>query len=207
MTDRMTNDEIQMTNEFRMTNVKPVVNPIRAYSSFGLRHSFIKHQFAILLGPLLLAGQVKFLADQPASPPAETSRAVTYRNDRRPDGPFSIHIVKVDRSRADYEFVTAHARGTVLGLGTVSAQVRLVPPEAGRPIAAINGHFFQRDSDFYNGDPMGLQILNGDLVSGPNHSECFWIDAQWNPHITNVESPFKITWPNGEMAPFGLNEP
>src|SRR5262249_31677283 len=75
------------------------------------------------------------------------------------------------------------------------------------PIAAVNGDFYQRDSQYYNGDPMGLQVLNGELVSGPNHSECFWIDADGNPHITNVASQFKVTWPKGETTRFGLNEP
>ena len=135
----------------------------------------------------------------------ERGRAVTYRNDH-PHVPWSIHIVTVDRSRTDYELVTTLARGTIFGLSPISTQVKSIPPELGRPIAAVNGDFYQRESPTHNGDPMGLQILNGELVSGPNHSECFWIDTNGNPQIGRVVSQFKITWPKGEVTPFGLNE-
>src|SRR5262249_16785449 len=171
--------------------------------SFGIRPLAL----VVLCGAVFLCGSENFLADEPTPSAPETSRAVTYRNDRRSEGPLSIHIVRIDRSRTDYEFVTTPARGTVIGLSPVSAQVRLIPPEMGRPIAAVNGDFYQRDSQYYNGDPMGVQVLNGELVSGPNHSECFWIDADGNPHITNVVSQFKVTWPKGETTRFGLNEP
>jgi exopolysaccharide biosynthesis protein len=94
----------------------------------------------------------------------------------------------------------------MFGMSVVSRQVQMIPPEAGRPVAAVNGDMFQ-SSYACPGDPDGLQIVRGELVSGPHPTRvCFWIDAQGNPHRTNVLSRFHVIWPNGARTPFGLNE-
>ncbi len=136
----------------------------------------------------------------------ERGPAVSYMADTVEDVPWSIHIVKIDRSQTNYSFETTLGRSNQLGMSVVSEQVKMLPPELGKPMAAVNGDFY-KNSGQYPGDPEGIQIVQGELVSGPRptHS-CFWIDASGSPHITNVQSGFKVTLPDGRAAPFALNE-
>jgi hypothetical protein len=75
----------------------------------------------------------------------------------------------------------------------------------GRALAGVNGDFYLRDNPTYAGDPRGLQILNGDLISAPD-TVCVWFDADGNPHLDEVKDEFRVTWPDGRKTPFGLNE-
>jgi hypothetical protein len=139
----------------------------------------------------------------PAVP--EFARGISYTNHRVAGVPWSINIVRVDRSRPELELHSTHARGTVMGLGTLSEQIRSIKPEIGVPLAGVNGDFYQRDR-VYAGDPRGLQIVEGDLISSPTGGVSLWVDANGQPHVANVVSRLKITWPGGETTPIGLNE-
>src|SRR6185295_6033608 len=75
----------------------------------------------------------------------------------------------------------------------------------GIPVAAINGDFYQRDGP-YAGDPRGLQIMEGELISAPARGASFCIDAIGEPHTINAASLLQVIWPNGLTSPLGLNE-
>lgn len=131
---------------------------------------------------------------------------LTYWNERRAEGPWSIHVVKVDRSRNDLRFRSMLARNTVLGLSSLSQQIRSVPASAGKVVAAINGDFYVVDQNPYQGDPRGLQVLAGELVSSPGDQVAFWVDASGEPHAESVESKMTITLPDGTSLSARLNE-
>ena len=142
---------------------------------------------------------------------SQGSDGFTYRNDKQPargrEGPWSIHILKIDRSARDLELHSTLARGTVLGLSTLAEQVRSLPKSLGEPLGAINGDFYVvEERNPYRGDPRGLQILDGELVSSPADQSTFWIDAAGHPQATNVLSQLIVTWPDGRTTPLGLNE-
>jgi exopolysaccharide biosynthesis protein len=146
------------------------------------------------------------LATASAEPTAAKSNdGISYRNDRIPSEPWSIHVLKIDRSRKDLIFYSAHARNKVLAVSMIADQARTVPREIGRAIAGVNGDFYVRDSPTYSGDPRGLQIVNGELISAPD-TVCVWFDADGNPHLDEVKGNFTVTWPNGSKTPFGLNQ-
>ncbi|MBK8001533.1 MAG: phosphodiester glycosidase family protein [Verrucomicrobia bacterium] len=136
-------------------------------------------------------------------------KGITYKNDRIESAPWSVHVVKVPRNDPTLEVRSTLARETVLGLSRVSDQALDVPSSVGTPLAGVNGDFYEREGSRYAGDPRGLQIVEGDLVSEPtgNSSYCaFWIDADGNPHIDDVVPQFKATFPGGKSFKFGLNE-
>jgi hypothetical protein len=135
----------------------------------------------------------------------KTEPGLTYTNVRVASVPWSIHVLKIDRSRKDLTFFAAHARDKVLGVSFIRDQARAVPREIGRAIAGVNGDFYVRDTPPYTGDPRGLQILNGDLISGPD-TVCVWFDGDGNPHLDEVKGDFNVTWPDGRKTPFGLNQ-
>ena len=106
--------------------------------------------------------------------------------------------------KSPFEVRAVHAGGYAVGLGRLSDQARLLASEQATPMAAINGDFYQRGGP-YAGDPRGLQIVDGELISAPSGSASFWIDALGEPHATNTTSLLEVTWPDGTTAPVGLN--
>src|SRR5438874_2070016 len=136
----------------------------------------------------------------------EAEPGIFYKNDRFPEVPWSIHIVKVERNHREFDFVTTKAKDTVLGLSTLTEQIKSIPPDAGTPTVAINGDFYKTERERYPGDPRGLLIIRGELVSSPIDRACMWVDSDGNPRITNVISRFAATLPGGESLAMGLNE-
>jgi hypothetical protein len=139
--------------------------------------------------------------NKPSTPPP----GITYTNYQMPSIPWSIHVVKVDRGNRALEIHSMHAGGGALGLSALSEQIALVNPALGRPVAAINGDFYQRDKA-YAGDPRGAQIINNEVISAPSGGAVFWTDVLGDPHLTNVVSLFQVTWPDGSVTSCGLNE-
>ncbi|EEF61907.1 phosphodiester glycosidase family protein [Pedosphaera parvula] len=119
--------------------------------------------------------------------------------------PWSIHVARLERSHKELDLVSTLAQGKIVGLSSVANQVKTFPAGSGKPLVAVNGDFFVIAKGPYQGDPLGLQILNGELVSAPNGAS-FWKDAEGNLFLDNVQSKFSILLPKGEKIPFGLNE-
>jgi hypothetical protein len=132
---------------------------------------------------------------------------IQYYCDSNPRIPLAVHVVRIDRSHADLEFHTTLGGGREIGLAALSDQVNYINPKFGKAVAAINGDYFYHDRPF-QGDPMNLQILRGgELVSGPGDDRAFlYFDAKGEPHLTNAVAAFTVTWPDGKVAPIGLNE-
>lgn len=133
-------------------------------------------------------------------------RGLAYFHDTVREVPWSMHVLKLDRARRDLELHAVLGHGNRFAMATVPELIGFLPPAWGRPIAAINGDLYNDHPD-YQGDPKGLQIVNGELVSSPSLTRvCFWLDAAGQPHRDDVRSRFEVTWPDGEVLPFGLNE-
>jgi hypothetical protein len=135
--------------------------------------------------------------------PVDTT-GLGYTNFRVSDIPWSIHVVRVTRSNSLYEVHSLHAGKKAIGLDTLSEQLGLLDPALGSPVAAVNGDFYQRDRT-YAGSARGLQVVDGELISGPGRKYSFWIDAADEAHLTNVTALFEVTWPDGTKSPFRLN--
>jgi hypothetical protein len=67
--------------------------------------------------------------------------AISYQHEKVSNGPWSIHVVKFDRSQRDLELRTTLSQETIFGLSTLVEQVRALPQQAGSPVAALNGRF------------------------------------------------------------------
>lgn len=135
----------------------------------------------------------------------EVGPGLTYVHERIGDVPWAIHILKIDRQSADFRLISSLAQGTIFGLAGISKHVGAVPSDLGTPIAAINGDFYHIAVGPYQGDPTGLQIVQGELVSAPG-GPSFWIDSAGKPQIGEVQSQLKVTWPDSSTTPIGLNE-
>ncbi len=140
---------------------------------------------------------------------ASLDNGITYTNERIRSEPWSAHVVKVSLGDPSLEVRATLARGTVLGLSTVSEQALDIPASVGTPLAGVNGDFYEREGSRYPGDPRGLQIVERDVVSEPTGNasySVFWIDTEGRPHIDDVKPQFVATLPDGKTFKFGLNE-
>jgi hypothetical protein len=154
----------------------------------------------------LIAGSGSLLASGETNPAPRPQRGYTYIRDVISEVPWSIHVLRIDRQRSDLKLHSVAGHYPELGMATVPDQIKSLPASLGRPIAAINGDFYKNARN-YPGDPEGLQIMEGELISGPNPTRvCFWVDCDGVPHRTNVIAQFQVIWPDGTAIPFGLNE-
>lgn len=131
---------------------------------------------------------------------AASSDGVVYTNVVK-NGPVEIHVIRIPRKAPALEIQSVHSGGKPVGLSPLADQLKFA---RGTPIAAINGDFYQRDGAFA-GDPRGLQIVDGELISAPMNSSSFWIDAAGQPHMANTQSGLRVTWPDGSSVAIGLN--
>lgn len=154
-----------------------------------------------ITGIRLVAG-----ADSNAVPPRpRLSDSFRYFQESRAEGPWMVRGVRLRRGRPDLSIRVVLGGGDRLGISTLSEQVGSVPRSTGRPLAASNGDYFVRDG-LFTGDPEGLCISEGRLVSLPTEKSCFWIAPDGTPQSTNVISLMAVVWPDGTRSPAGLNE-
>jgi len=116
----------------------------------------------------------------------------------------AVHVVQLDRRLGDWQFRPVLANTTYNGLSTLRELIAF-STNWGVPLAAINGDFFQRRG-YVPGDPRGLMIQDGEMVSAPESGVAFWIyaDARW--HLGIVRTHLTVTWPSGQVERIGLNE-
>lgn len=138
--------------------------------------------------------------------PPRPSRGYTYAHDQVAEMPWSVHIFKLDRSHPDLGFATTIGSGGTIGLGTITQQLKQLPAHAGKPVAAVNGDFYDTGRE-YMGRPRDLQIQFGELITSPSGHAVFWMDPTGSPRFTNLTSHFRILWPDGAVQPFALNGP
>lgn len=130
-----------------------------------------------------------------------SAAAISYTNFVRA-GPIQIHILRIPRHEATLEFRSLHGGAKAVGRSALTEQLKTIHGET--PLAAINGDFFQLEGAFA-GDPRGLQIVDGRLISAPAGTCSFWIDFVGEPHMAITRSAFRVTWPDGTSDPLGLN--
>jgi hypothetical protein len=136
----------------------------------------------------------------------EVAPGLAYAHVAETNQPWSVHIARLELGRPEYRFDAALAQGTVAGLASVPQQVRATGTNPPAPILAVNGDFFEIRPGPYQGDPRGLHIRRGELLSvsaGP----AFWLDRAGRPRIGEVTPRARVTWPDGASSAFDLNGP
>lgn len=122
------------------------------------------------------------------------------------DEPWSIHIVRIERDQPQLRFMPSLAFHDRIGLNPLSDQVSLFPKSLGTPVAAINGDFYAIENDPMPGDPRGLFIQNGHLISAPIERDCLWFEESGTPHIDTIRPRFTVRVGSSQPVALGLNE-
>lgn len=169
----------------------------------------MSHTVSIWLVSILFASLSELVglggSGSPSNPPV--GPGLEYIHRQIGDRPMAIFIVKVDRHNKALGLATTLANDNIAGLETVGDQAEGFDRNQGKPVAAVNGDFFIIRVGLYQGDPTGLQIVDGELVSRPHtRSVSFWIDENGKPHANQVVPRFHVTWPGGTTTTLWLNE-
>ncbi|HKS36822.1 MAG TPA: phosphodiester glycosidase family protein [Verrucomicrobiae bacterium] len=159
----------------------------------------------VYLSSLALLSSPAVRGEDEPLPGSKVVQEISYDNYRKPAGPWSIHVVRMSRKSIQFQLRTMHATGKALGLTPVTDQTNPTNAAPGIPVAAINGDFYQREGP-YAGDPRGLQIVEGELISAPTGGASFCVDLIGEPRTVNAVSRLQVSWPNGSTNPIGLNE-
>ena len=155
-----------------------------------------------LLATLLLVATIGLKAE---TNEAKTGPGFSYYHDLVPDVPWSIQVLKIDRTNPNLQLHTMMANGDSIGLNSLPDQISKLPPDLGKPIAAVNGDYYIAKAP-YKGDPKGVQISRGELISAPFDWTCLWVDQAGIPTMGIVRSQLSVTWADGTVTPVGLNE-
>lgn len=128
---------------------------------------------------------------------------------RRESGPWEINILQVNLKEGRPSLATTLADSTVTRNETLSAMASASAGEGREVVGAINGDYFHRAPDAYEGDPLGLHILKGELISFPYRARSSLLitaDGQITIERTRVWA-WAIASPQLQHAICGLNQP
>ncbi|MGB9594849.1 MAG: phosphodiester glycosidase family protein [Candidatus Poribacteria bacterium] len=138
--------------------------------------------------------------------PPEVGLGLEYQHWRDGNVPWSIHILKIDRTRNDLKLRAVLAQDKVLGLSPMSSIITSLNFANERPVAGVNGDFFIiEEKNSYRGDPIGIHISDGELISEPTNIS-FWVDKNGSFNMGAVKSNIRVILPNGESFEAGLNK-
>jgi hypothetical protein len=117
-----------------------------------------------------------------------------------------MHSASIAKKSAG-SFMRAWGREPFFGVEPLDGIVNRTAFALGKPaLAAINGDFFEIKQGPYQGDPRGIQIVEGELVSRPT-GNAFWVAADGSLNIGRVASKLRVVWPDGKTeTAIGLNE-
>ena len=90
-------------------------------------------------------------------------------------GPWAVHIVEIDRADASYRLAAALGGETVYGREPLDATVQRLTRQGRTVAAALNADFFERRNRPFDGDPDGLCVIDGELVSEPMERAAFLV--------------------------------
>lgn len=94
--------------------------------------------------------------------PVPVAPGVTYERIVRPEGPWVIDVIRIDRRSAPVDLVPTLSQGAIQGNAPMPDQLPLATGRA-RPVAAVNGDFFVM-SGTDTGTPLGLHMQRGELM-------------------------------------------
>lgn len=180
---------------------------LRQFSSLTRPHRVSLRPLLVLIGGLSLLSGATFSVAQDRSE-RFIGPGVRLLQWSRPDGPYALQAVEVDRGQGFIRLGVSQGGGEMMALEPLSRQAeRLTQPDR-YPIAGINGDFFLYPNTRQSGIPTNAAVLDGELLHTPFQRSCLVIDAAGNPSIKIFQTRSVLNLPNGTQQPInGVNHP
>ena len=123
---------------------------------------------------------------------------VWYREFYRQEGPWAIQVLEVRRDAPNMEFEAVLGGEYVLGIEPLDRIAERILRPQHYPAAGINGDFYLLRNDPFQGDPTGLCVIDGELISSPVNRSVFVILEDGSPHIDRYKFKGTILREDGE---------
>ncbi|MFC7782894.1 phosphodiester glycosidase family protein [Rossellomorea sp. GCM10028870] len=136
------------------------------------------------------------LADQLKTDGFEKARATfsEYDGTTMSTGPWKIDVLEIDPDKFQGELTNALAKDKITGRETVSSM-------ADRTLAGLNGGYFVVGSaDGVPGDPAGISVVNGQLVSEAVGERTSLLLSENRAEITDTSTSLQVETESGERA-------
>lgn len=132
---------------------------------------------------------------------------VLYREFYHPEGPWAIQVLEVQRDAPDMEFEAVLGGEYVLGIEPLNKIAERMSRLQHYPAAGINGDFYLLRNDPFQGDPTGLCVINGELISSPVNRSAFVILEDGKPYIDRFQLKGTLYRDDGEKFEMsGVNQ-
>lgn len=113
----------------------------------------------------------------------KVAEGLTYKNIVRETVPWAIQALELDRNARSLAIGVALGGEHILGIEPLDGIIGRVEKERGKVAGAINGDFYILQADPYQGDPIGLCVAEGELVSTPMKRSALAFMADGSPMI------------------------
>jgi hypothetical protein len=132
---------------------------------------------------------------------------IVYREFTLPDGPWAIQVLEIPRKSKDIALGVALGGKHILGLEPLDSMAARMSVQKRRAIAGINGDFYILRQGPYQGDPIGLCITEGELVSTPIRRSAAVILENGEPDIGRCKVKATLRSPDGQTVRIdGVNQ-
>lgn len=126
---------------------------------------------------------------------------------RREAGPQVIHVVEIERLAGFIRALPVPADDRATGLAPLSAIAERVSTPSAYAIAAINGDFFVQDPGPAQGDPLGVAVLDGEIISTPFPRSALVIDREGRAAVQLLRMEAWVARADGQRHPIhAVNE-
>lgn len=124
-----------------------------------------------------------------------------------PEGPWAVHVLEVERGNPYVRPEAVLGGGQVIGLETVRAGANRLSTREHYAVAGVNGDFFRIEAGPYQGDPIGLMVAHGELISSPYPRSAFVLTTDGTPLIEVFRLEAFVQVPDGSKFPItGVNQ-
>lgn len=151
-------------------------------------------------------------APAPSEPAAGTTvetlaGGIVYREYTLPEGPWALQVLEIPRKLSGIELGVKVGSKTILGLEPLDMLAQRTTSPARKSIAGVNGDFYIIQRGPYQGDPIGLCVADGELVSTPIKRSAAAILENGEPVIDRFRLKATIRRPDGENVRIdGVNQ-
>jgi hypothetical protein len=176
-------------------------------------HCFLLSLFRVFAFSVVLSGSVRPGLCHASLQPAEAReermiapgvKCVTLR---RAEGPQVIRVIEIDRVAGYIRAMPAPAAEGAQALAPLSAIAARVSTEAAYAVAAVNGDFFVMETGPTQGDPLGVAVIDGEVVSTPFPRSALVIDREGRASVRLLKLDAWVARADGSRHPLhAVNE-
>jgi len=154
----------------------------------------------VFLAAASICGAADIIVTRPIGP------GVTYTSVRRPEGPWEIRVLRINRDETLIHLQGANGDGTVRGVERLSGIIARENETDDYVIAAANADFFVMAGNAAAGTLCGMAVCNGELIMTARNRTGFALMADGTARIGSFDTQVSLKTPYGSIPRIGLNQ-